>query len=113
MFAGRVDPLDSILLHGLCACRHSVFGSRQFGVNQFERHGELRFDAFLVTFTDSQIGRRYMRCCTSKSCFLSRGKRLNPVVCGRSKPLVPKYAERHVGSHRRHLECTSPYIWTR
>ena len=55
-FAGRDDPLDSILLHGLCARRPSVLGSRQFGGDQFDRHGELRFDAFLVTLTDSRIG---------------------------------------------------------
>ena len=55
-FVGRNDPLDSILLHGLCARRPSVLGARQFGGDQFDRHGELRFDAFLVTLTDSRIG---------------------------------------------------------
>ena len=54
-FVGRDDPLDSILLHGLCARRPSVLGSRQFGGDQSERHGELRFDAFFAVLTDSRI----------------------------------------------------------
>ena len=55
-FVGRDDPLDSILLHGLCVRRPSVLGARQFGGDQFERYRELRFDVFFVVLTDSRIG---------------------------------------------------------
>ena len=45
----------------------------------------------------------------SKSRFLSYRKWLNAVVGGCPRSLVPKYVERLVGSHRRYLECMSPY----
>lgn len=46
-FVGRHNPLDGFLLHGLCPRRESIFSSRQFGRDQFEFHGGLRFNAFL------------------------------------------------------------------
>ena len=55
-FVGRDDPLDGFPLRGLCAPQQSVLAPRQFGGDQFERQGELKFYAFFVTFTDSRIG---------------------------------------------------------
>jgi hypothetical protein len=50
-----------------------------------------------------------MRCCTGKSRSLSCGKRLNAVVGGRPRYLVPKCAERRVGSHRRVISNVRPH----